>query len=216
MPRDTVLRAVSGALAGVEVPVLPRVPATAPIADDLQALATRFAAAARAVGTVVHEVADTAAAAHVLRDVLARTAAKRVVVAPSALARAVTAAAAAPLAVTVDVVDAAPPAAVVAAADVGVTEADVLVAASGTLVLRAAACPRSVSLLPAMHVAVVPRSRLVADLGRALALVAGAPPDTCVTLITGPSRTADIEKKLVVGVHGPCTLHVVLVDDIGA
>jgi len=81
-------------------------------------------------------------------------------------------------------------------------------------VLRAASGARTVSLLPALHVAVVPSARIVPDLATALRTrgPTGAP-DTCLTLITGPSRTADIEQKLVLGVHGPCALHVILLDD---
>jgi len=98
----------------------------------------------------------------------------------------------------------------VAEADLGITEADALIAASGTLVLAAHSGARSVSLLPPVHVALVPAARAVPDL--AAALRRAGRPDTCLTLVTGPSRTADIEKKLVVGVHGPCALHVVVVE----
>ncbi len=109
--------------------------------------------------------------------------------------------------------DADAPSTTIAAADIGVTEADCLVAASGTVVLRSANRHRGASLLPPIHVVVARSDLLVADLGTALARVRTGPPsaESCVTLITGPSRTADIEKKLVLGVHGPCALHVILV-----
>jgi L-lactate dehydrogenase complex protein LldG len=64
-------------------------------------------------------------------------------------------------------------------------------------------------------VALLPRSRLLGTLGEALARVrpgAGAPPSRTITFITGPSRTADIELELVVGVHGPKHLTVLLLD----
>jgi L-lactate dehydrogenase complex protein LldG len=59
----------------------------------------------------------------------------------------------------------------------------------------------------------VPRDQLVASLDEALARIEGLVLDghPYVTLMTGPSRTADIERALTVGVHGPRELHVVLV-----
>jgi L-lactate dehydrogenase complex protein LldG len=64
-----------------------------------------------------------------------------------------------------------------------------------------------------VHVALFPLDRLVPSLGDLLARVSAAGPDAmsrALTFITGPSRTADIELKIVVGVHGPKVLHVVL------
>ncbi|MDP8978466.1 MAG: LUD domain-containing protein, partial [Actinomycetota bacterium] len=97
-------------------------------------------------------------------------------------------------------------------ADVGVTGVAAAIADSGTLVLTAGAgTPRGTSLVPPVHVAVVPFGRLVADLGRALELVAALrPPPSGVQLITGPSRSGDIEMQLVRGVHGPREVHVLL------
>jgi L-lactate dehydrogenase complex protein LldG len=97
------------------------------------------------------------------------------------------------------------------AAELGVTSAQGAIADTGTLVLDfGVERSRLASLLPPVHVALLPVSRLVADLGKALrALPEPLPP--AVTFVTGPSRTADIELQLVVGVHGPRELHVVLV-----
>lgn len=218
MRREAVLSAVRAALAGVVVPPLAAAP-PAPGADDTAALATRFVAEARAVGTIVHEVASRADAGAVVAAIVAGAApAPRVVAWSTPLARELaTSATALLLHAALDVVDRATSPDVIAAADVGVTEADVVVAASGTLVLRACGRARSVSLLPATHIAVVERARLAADLAEALRrLRAVDDPESAVTLITGPSRTADIEKKLVVGVHGPCALHVVLLGESGA
>ena len=216
MPRDTVLAAVRTALldvapspAATPAPTVGAEPCT-----DRHTLATRFVAQARAVGTVVHTVGSQAAAAAVLATLLDDAHAERVIAWPTPLARALALTAAA-RGIDVRLVDPGTTVATVADADVGITEADALVAASGTLVLCAGTGARAVSLLPRTHVAIVPAVRLVADLATALRHVrarAGAP-DTCVTLVTGPSRTADIEKKLVVGVHGPCVLHVILLDD---
>jgi L-lactate dehydrogenase complex protein LldG len=109
----------------------------------------------------------------------------------------------------------------IARADVGVTGVDLAVAETGTLVLRAAAGrPRSTSLLPPCHVAVLDRTVLVETLEQVgLALEAwheGVPPPTrgaVINFITGPSRTADIELTLTRGVHGPKEVHAVFVDE---
>lgn len=97
----------------------------------------------------------------------------------------------------------------------GVTEVDYAVAETGSLVLCGSPNhPRSVSLLGRMHVALVREDQIVPDLydlaDRLLADLLGAMPSN-VTFITGPSKTADIELQLVIGVHGPETVHVVLV-----
>lgn len=102
------------------------------------------------------------------------------------------------------------------AADAGISRVDYLIAESGTIVIRAAPDhPRSLSLLPPVYVAVAERSQLMPDLFDIFA--AEQPKDdlllpSCLTFITGPSKTGDIELRLVTGVHGPGEVHVVLLD----
>lgn len=94
-------------------------------------------------------------------------------------------------------------------ADVGVTGVDYGLAESGSLVLRAGPeRPRSASLLPPVHVAVLREDRVLVDLFDLLERLGDVP--SALTLITGPSRSADIEMSLAVGVHGPGSVHVVL------
>jgi L-lactate dehydrogenase complex protein LldG len=62
-----------------------------------------------------------------------------------------------------------------------------------------------VSLLPRVHLAIVRPSALRADLSQAFAEVKN---DGYFVLVTGPSRTADIELTVTIGVHGPKSLHV--------
>jgi L-lactate utilization protein LutC len=101
------------------------------------------------------------------------------------------------------------------AADLGITGVDHLIAETGTIVLRAQPDqPRSVSLLPPVHIAVAEISQLLPDLFDLFAAESGKGPTglpSCLNLITGPSKTGDIELNLVTGVHGPGQLHVVLV-----
>lgn len=95
------------------------------------------------------------------------------------------------------------------AADIGITGVDHVIAETGTVVLAARPDqPRSASLLPPVHLAVASRSQILADL---FDLFGTAEVPACLTLITGPSKTGDIELKLVTGVHGPGEVHVVLV-----
>lgn len=97
-------------------------------------------------------------------------------------------------------------------AQVGVTGADFGLADTGTVVVLSASEPRLASLLPPVHVAVLRKQRLLSGLGELLALLPKPAEQTAsMVLITGPSRTADIEQILVRGVHGPGELHVVLV-----
>jgi L-lactate dehydrogenase complex protein LldG len=106
-----------------------------------------------------------------------------------------------------------------AQADVGLSGVDYVIAETGTLVL--AAHPeqmRGVSLLPPVHVAVARTEQIVATLADVLLLLQTEGTDvqqhlsSCVSFITGPSRTGDIELTLTVGVHGPGELHLVLID----
>lgn len=90
--------------------------------------------------------------------------------------------------------------------DLGITEADFLLPETGTLVLRSSAeKPRAVSLLPRIHLAIVRPSMLRADMHEVFAEAKDSP---YLVFITGPSRTADIELTVTLGVHGPKALHV--------
>jgi L-lactate utilization protein LutC len=98
------------------------------------------------------------------------------------------------------------------AADVGITGVDHLIAETGTVVLETRpGQPRSLSLLPPMHIVVAHREQLVADLFDLFAERQPSELPSCLSLITGPSKTGDIELRLVTGVHGPGELHLVLV-----
>jgi L-lactate dehydrogenase complex protein LldG len=97
------------------------------------------------------------------------------------------------------------------------------IAESGSLLLRhGPGRPRLASLLAPYHVAVLRSGQLVPGLGAALAQARARYggrlfTDTSnLTLITGPSRTADIEMTLALGIHGPQEIHVVLIGDGGA
>jgi len=97
-----------------------------------------------------------------------------------------------------------------AAAAVTVEEVFGAVAETGTLVCSSEG-GRAVQagLLPAHHVVIVRRERIFDTLDDLFAAVAGVPP-TNITLVTGPSRTADIELTLAIGVHGPERLDIIV------
>jgi L-lactate dehydrogenase complex protein LldG len=96
-------------------------------------------------------------------------------------------------------------------ADVGITGVSYALADTGTLVLLVSDVEgRLASLLPPVHVAVITADQIVADLSRLISELPPPPSGSCITFITGPSRTADIELTLTVGVHGPKELHVVM------
>jgi L-lactate dehydrogenase complex protein LldG len=104
------------------------------------------------------------------------------------------------------------------AADVGISGVDYVIAETGSLaVLARTDEPRSLSLLPPVHIAVAERAQVVPDLFDLFTAwrveQEDGPPvmPSCVSLITGPSKTGDIELKLVTGVHGPGELHLVLI-----
>lgn len=95
----------------------------------------------------------------------------------------------------------------VESADAGITMVDMAVAETGTLILSDPEELR-LSLIPPIHIAIVSESQLVARMEDAWAKF-DVPPKMF-SLITGPSRTADIEKMLVLGAHGPKKLFVCL------
>ncbi len=101
--------------------------------------------------------------------------------------------------------------------DAGITACDALIAQTGTVLLTAtSAGGRTLSVLPPHHVVIATREQLLPDLSSAYELVArvyGAALPSFITLITGPSRTGDIERILVLGAHGPKKLTVVLIDE---
>ena len=94
----------------------------------------------------------------------------------------------------------------IAQCDVGITEADFLLPETGTLVLKSSyENPRAVSLLPRLHLAIVRPEMLRADMHQ---VFAEARNSHYLVFITGPSRTADIELTVTLGVHGPKNLFV--------
>lgn len=103
------------------------------------------------------------------------------------------------------------------AAEVGITLCEALVARNGSVMLsNGNEAGRRLSIYPHNHVVIAYTSQLVLDLKDAFALVKqkhGNLLPSMLCNITGPSRTADIEKTLVLGAHGPKELYVFLLDD---
>jgi L-lactate dehydrogenase complex protein LldG len=98
-------------------------------------------------------------------------------------------------------------------ADFGITGADYAIADTGSLVMLSSANEaRMISLLPPVHIAVLARDRILANLDELfLKLPDPGRLTSSMVLITGPSRTADIEQILIRRVHGPGDLHVIIV-----
>jgi len=96
--------------------------------------------------------------------------------------------------------------------DVGITTGQAAIAETGTLVLDSAhERHRLVSLVPPVHIAIVDASTIYATVGETLSMLKiGKELSPAVTFITGPSRTADIELTLTIGVHGPQELYVII------
>jgi len=100
------------------------------------------------------------------------------------------------------------------AAKVGISQVEWGIAGTGALVTDATALERRlVSALPLIHIAILPTAAILADMA---AVFAQADPRRIpyLSMITGPSRTADIERVLTIGVHGPARLVIVCVDDM--
>lgn len=100
--------------------------------------------------------------------------------------------------------------------DVSITGCECLVARTGTIVMSAAQLSgRTTSVYAPVHICIAYSNQLVTDVKDALQLVKDKYADnlpSLITFATGPSRTADIEKTLVVGVHGPKEVYVFLVE----
>lgn len=99
--------------------------------------------------------------------------------------------------------------------DAGISECDALIAQTGTvLVTNASAGGRALSVLPPHHVVLARRSQLVPDLTAAIEGLKrkyGAKFPSMISFITGPSRTGDIERILVLGAHGPKKLSIICI-----
>ena len=99
--------------------------------------------------------------------------------------------------------------------DAGLTTCESIVAQLGSILVSSASSGgRALSVLPHVHVVVAEASQVVPDLGSALALAKARHGDqmpSMLSFITGPSRTGDIERILVLGAHGPKELFLVLI-----
>jgi L-lactate dehydrogenase complex protein LldG len=103
-----------------------------------------------------------------------------------------------------------------ATADVAITTCEALVARTGSIIMSSAQqSGRTTSVYAEIHVCIAFTDQLVYDVKDGLQLIKDKYPGkipSVVTFATGPSRTADIEKTLVVGVHGPKEVYVLLVE----
>ena len=99
---------------------------------------------------------------------------------------------------------------------VGISQLDWAMASTGSLIQDAAPVERRlVSTLPPIHIAIIETNRIVPDMPAVFSKI--RPERTnYISFITGPSRTADIERVLTIGVHGPEKLIIVFVDDMAA
>ena len=167
-------------------------------------LADSAESAAEAVLSVLHDAGGTRLAAAELPDELTRTLEQRCVQAGVELLKPPYDGRSLPGAID--------------AAHVGVSWAEFAVAEAGALVEFATNdATRLVSTLPRIHLGIVRAEEIEASLldagPRIRAFMAAQPENATVTFISGPSRTADIEMRLTLGVHGPEMAHAVILND---
>lgn len=103
--------------------------------------------------------------------------------------------------------------------DIGITFSDITLAETATVTLfHNKHHGRSISLMPKNYIAIIPKNTLVPRMTQAAAVIhekvkKGELVPSCVSFISGPSNSADIEMKLIVGVHGPVHATYILVDE---
>ncbi|GIV83182.1 MAG: hypothetical protein KatS3mg052_0189 [Candidatus Roseilinea sp.] len=182
--------------------------------EDLKA---RFIAECERVKGIVRRAPDEAAARDALRDLLAGRNVRRVTMWDEAH---IPLSGIAALLQALGIARVQGEHADVATADVGITGADWAIAATGTLVLSSGpGKPRMASLLPPIHIAVLTEDRIVPRLEDYIAAqrarqLGAFRRSSNITLITGSSRTSDIEMHPVFGVHGPLELHIILIENL--
>ncbi len=174
--------------------------------DDMPALIERFTREAEAVGAKVYRAADAEEARRVVAAIC-RTKKARLVVKSKSMVT---------VAVARDKLRDS-----FLKADIGITGGNILIADTGTLVLVTNEGNADLATsLPPVHIAIVGVEKVVPTLDDAVAVLkllarsaTGQKITTYTQFITGPSRSADIELKTQIGVHGPKELHFVLVDN---
>ncbi len=222
MERDRFLARIRPSLeAPAETPRAACEPYRPPPVPDRRQMAERLVSELEAAGGIAHRAGSMAEARERVLEILGRAAAKSAIRGDTPLTRRLeldAGLASAGIDVTVGCLstdttrqqlrDAA------FMAEAGITSVDFGVAETGTLALLAAPGQgRAISLLPPLHVAVLDSRDLVYELAELFEKVTergGLP--SALTLVTGPSRTGDIEQKLTIGIHGPAELHLVLID----
>jgi L-lactate utilization protein LutC len=221
-PRDAFLQRVrdsvrEGNLAGAAVPLPQRghVGYQGAGAEPVQ----RFCAELTTAGGHAHLAADPEAAWQAIAEVIKRQALRKVLIGRGGLIERLGIGGrlrSAGLEVTaIDALPAGSPREAFFGADLGITNVYRLVAETGTVVMASKPHePRSLSLLPPVHIALAEPAQILPDLFDLFDLFSPladeSVPPSCLSLITGPSKTGDIELRLVTGVHGPGEIHVVM------
>ncbi|MBL8695265.1 MAG: lactate utilization protein [Planctomycetes bacterium] len=214
--RDEILARIRKNLAGAKVPPLPSAAGVPGSPKSITTPSERldlFVRSLEAVSGRVHRVRSVERAVRAVSSILEETGAHELALSDGALTQQI----ARKLSSAVATFDGSADRTRCLRAPAGISDAQWGIAETGTLVLESdAERHRLVSLLCPLHIALLRASTIVGSLGDALAKVARERPEAmsrAVTFITGPSRTADIELTLVVGVHGPQQLHVVLLEE---
>jgi L-lactate dehydrogenase complex protein LldG len=171
-------------------------------------LIPQFAATAEFLRAEFHACADEAAAKAKLAELAAKHGWKKIATHRGTLTKAVS-----PALPTLDATDGYDRFEL-EACDAGITECDALIAQTGSVFLTArSGGGRALSVLPEHHVVLARRDQLLPDLPAGYELIQqryGAAWPSLTTLITGPSRTGDIERIIILGAHGPKKLTIIL------